>query len=185
MSIIELVAIAVGLGMDAFAVCISTGCSIRRVRFMQIVRMAGAFGLFQGGMAIAGWLLGQAIAKLVAAVAPWIAFVLLFIVGTHMIVSGFKQEKEQAYTALDATQGWVLLGLAVATSIDAFAVGTSLSLLNHKIGLASAVIALVAAGMSVLGLKIGCRLGEMMGKRMEIVGGAILLLIAVMTILKL
>lgn len=177
-----MIAIAFGLAMDAFAVAISSGCQLQRASLVQLTRMSCMFALFQGGLAIFGWLAGQGLAKIIAAFAPWLAFGLLLIVAVHMVISGVKGEPERSCQLKDPTQGWTVLGLALATSIDAFAVGTSLSLLSISIWLPSLFIALAALWMTAIGLLVGCRLGDLLGKRMEIIGGLVLLYIAVRTL---
>lgn len=179
MSFITLLGIAIGLGMDAFAVSVSSGCKLGKASLRQIVRMAVAFGLFQGLMPLLGWGAGSALALMVSTIAPWIAVLLLGIVAMHMIVEGIHAKEATECTPSDPTRGWTLLVLAVATSIDAFAVGTSLSLLGHSIVWPAVLIAAVAALMSAIGMHLGCKIGGRFGKRMEIAGGAILLLIAV------
>lgn len=176
MSLLILLAIAVGLGMDAFAVSVATGVKLCRVSPAQTIRMALAFGFFQLLMPVIGWLAGRSVVSTLQAVDHWVAFSLLAVVGGHMIWGGLRQD-EKGMWQKDPTRGWLLLALAIATSIDALAVGLGFSVLQVAIWLPALIIGLVAAGMTVLGLQIGCRVGLAFGQRMEILGGIILIII--------
>lgn len=178
MSLMTILGMAVGLGMDAFAVALGSGCQLGRVTVIPTLRMAGAFGFFQALMPLLGWGLGKALARFLENAAPWVAGGLLLGVAGHMLVGGLKKEGQEKHSLQDPTRGWRLWGLAVATSIDAFAVGTSLSLLRLSIWLPIAVIGVVAFLMSVLGMVLGGRLGQRLGKHAETAGGLILLVIA-------
>jgi manganese efflux pump family protein len=176
-SFIEVLLIALGLAMDAFAVCLGAGTSQRVSGSRSAFRLAFHFGLFQALMLVLGWLLGFTVERLIADFDHWIAFGLLAFVGARMIRSGLDPDGETH--AADPSRGATLVLLSVATSIDAFAVGLSLAVLNVNIIYPAIVIGLVAAGMSLLGLLLGQRLGKAFGKRMEIVGGLILIGIGV------
>ncbi len=152
---------------------IATGVKLCRVSAGQTARMAGAFGFFQFVMPIIGWLFGLAVVGWLQAVDHWVAFGLLAAVGGHMIWSGFKGEESRLLSG-DPTRGFVLLMLAVATSVDALAVGLSFSMLHAAILLSSILIGAVAAAMTTIGLLLGCRLGLAFGERLEVVGGLIL-----------
>ncbi len=169
---------AVGLGMDAFAVALSSGCQLGRVALGPTLRMAAAFGFFQALMPVLGWGLGRVVSQIMGLIAPWVAGALLILVAVHMFLSGIRNEPDAICARNDPTSGWRLWGLALATSIDAFAVGTSLSLFNISIWIPVAVIGVVAFLMTALGMVLGCRLGQWLGRRMEMVGGLILLFIA-------
>ena len=177
MSFIEVLLIALGLAMDAFAVCLGAGTTQRVSGPRPAFRLAFHFGLFQALMLVLGWLLGFTVERLIAGFDHWIAFGLLAFVGARMIRSGLDPDGETH--AADPSRGATLVLLSVATSIDAFAVGLSLAVLNVNIIYPAIVIGLVAAGMSLLGLLLGQRLGKAFGKRMEIVGGLILIGIGV------
>jgi putative Mn2+ efflux pump MntP len=176
-SFIEVLLIALGLAMDAFAVCLGAGTTQHINGPRPVFRLAFHFGLFQALMPVLGWLVGTTIERWIAPVDHWIAFGLLAFVGVRMIRSGLDSEGESHST--DPSRGATLIMLSVATSIDAFAVGLSLAVLNVNIIYPAIVIGLVAAGMSLLGLLLGQRLGEAFGKRMEVVGGLILIAIGV------
>lgn len=181
MSFIEILLIALGLAMDAFAVCVGAGAT----RFINgprpVFRLAFHFGLFQALMPVLGWLAGVRIERFIAAFDHWIAFGLLAFVGIRMIRSGLDPSDEAVVT--DPSRGGTLVMLSVATSIDAFAIGLSLAVLRVDVFLPALVIGLVAATLSLVGLSIGNRLGQLFGKRMATVGGLILIAIGVRVVL--
>jgi manganese efflux pump family protein len=175
MSLFELLAVAVALAMDAFAVSLGAGATeyarTRRARF----RLSFHFGLFQCLMPIAGWALGTSVARYIAAVDHWIAFVLLAVVGGRMVAASRSAQRE-TYRR-DPSRGATLMMLAVATSIDALAVGLTLAMLDVEIWYASAIIGVVTGLLSLVAIRLGSRLGERFGTRMEAAGGIILILI--------
>ena len=175
MNLAEILLIAFGLAMDAFAVCLGAGTTQHIKGPRPVFRLAFHFGLFQALMPILGWLVGSTIEPWIAPVDHWIAFGLLAFVGVRMIRSGLDTEGESHAT--DPSRGATLVMLSVATSIDAFAVGLSLAVLGVGIIYPSIIIGLVAGGMSLLGIFLGGRLGKTFGKRMEVVGGLILIAI--------
>lgn len=177
-----LMVIAVGLGMDAFAVAVATGVKLCRVTWRQAGRMALAFGCFQLIMPLLGWLGGQTLTGVLQAADHWLAFGLLALVGGRMVWGGLHPD-QAGWKAEDPTRGWVLLTLAVATSIDALAVGFSFSMLNLSIWGPSLLIGVTAFAMTLLGLFIGCRVGLAFGERMEILGGLLLIGIGVKILL--
>jgi putative Mn2+ efflux pump MntP len=119
--------LATALAMDAFAVSLSGGLYTRKESFSRIIRMPLAFGFFQAGMLVAGWSAVKGVQEIMSAIDHWIAFTLLLGVGAHMILGGIKGGEREARDLLDLR---ILFVLAVATSIDAFAVGMSLSLVQ-------------------------------------------------------
>ncbi len=177
MDIITLSLIAISLSLDAFAVCIGVGaaqsCPDRKSEF----RLAGFFGLFQALMPILGWLAGVTIIQFIGKLDHFIAFGLLAYVGINMIRSGIK--KADKSSCEDPSRGKNLFILSIATSIDAFAVGLTLGLLKVAVFLPALFIGIVTFSLSVAGLFLGKKLGEKFGKRMEIVGGIVLILIGV------
>jgi len=165
--------IALGLAMDAFAVALGVGTTRANVWFRPGFRLAFHFGLFQFMMPVIGWAAGTTVVRFIASYDHWIAFGLLAYVGGKMIKESFEQGEIQ--TGADPTRSWTLVMLAVATSIDALAVGLSLAMLQVHILYPSVVIGVVAAAMTALGLVLGRRLGVQFGKRMALVGGLILI----------
>ncbi len=173
--------ISVGLAMDALAVslCVGTAGQISNLRGK--IRLAAHFGIFQAGMTALGWLTGETILRYVEKFDHWIAFALLGYVGINLIRSGFDQEG-QAFEQ-DPSTGKILVMLSLATSLDAFAVGLSLAMVKVPVLLSIIAIGIVTLGLSALGLLAGHRLGEKFGKRMEILGGVILLGIGLRVVL--
>ena len=181
MSFVEVLIIAVSMAMDATAVCLGVGTTAHATALRPRVRLAFHFGIFQFLMPILGWFAGASIAAYIEAFDHWVTFGLLAFVGVRMIRSGLDPDSD-CYPD-DPTRGWTLVMLSVATSIDALAVGLSLALLRVSIWYPTTVIGVVTFAMSLIGLRLGNRLGEKFGKRMEIVGGAILILIGLRILL--
>lgn len=177
----SLIVLAIGLAMDAFAVAIALGATIPRLRATQLLRLALAFGGFQGLMPVVGYLAGRSISEhpWVAVWDHWIAFGLLAALGGKMIYEArFLEEEAAAEEATgDPTKSATLVILAIVTSLDALAVGASLALLRVRIVLPSIVIGLTAAAFAILGAYLGGRFGRQLGKRMEVFGGLALIAI--------
>ncbi len=172
MGIVEILLLAVGLAMDAFAVSLGIGASGRACTPRACFRLCFHFGLFQFMMPILGWLGGTGLARFIGGVDHWVAFGLLAFVGGRMVWGAFVDEEE--IKPDDPSRGRTLVMLAVATSIDALAVGLSLAMLGVHVLRPSIVIGVVAAGLSLLGLVLGRRLGLALGKKAELVGGLVL-----------
>lgn len=164
--------IAVGLAMDAFAVSLGIGTTGAARKPRPVFRLSFHMGLFQGLMTFLGWLAGSTVANYIAAFDHWIAFGLLSFVGVRMIRSGVQSEPE--LNKADPSRGGVLMMICIATSIDAMAVGLSLAMINTEIFGPSLTIGIVTLGLSLFGLLAGNRLGVKFGKRMEVLGGLIL-----------
>jgi len=175
---INVSAIAVALAMDAFAVSIATGVNLKTVSSRQMFRLSWHFGLFQALMPIIGWSAGTSIRVYIERYDHWVAFGLLTFVGVRMIKDAFVND-ENKKPIKDQTRGWTLVMLSVATSIDALAVGFSISLLNVSIWIPALIIGIVAGLFSVMGLQIGERIGS--AKRLslyaETIGGVVLIAI--------
>lgn len=177
MSFWTILLIAVGLAIDAFAVSVTSGFMIRPLNIRLALRIAAFFGLFQALMPLVGWLAGIGLSVLIARVDHWIAFGLLVFIGGKMIVESFRFRDT---AAAKGSLGWLtLLLLSVATSIDALAVGLSLSLLQVFIVTPALVIGGVTFGLSLAGVWIGKRFGHCFEKKLEILGGLILIGIGV------
>ncbi len=177
MSNVEIILIALGLAMDASAVCLGAAASGRLHGFRPLFRLSFHFGLFQFLMPVAGWYLGSRVVDLIADYDHWIALALLSLVGARMIRSGLAKAEEQ--TSPDPSRGWALVALAIATSIDALAIGLSLAMLGVRVLFPSAVIGAVTAAMCALAFAVGRRLGQALGRPMELIGGVILIAIGV------
>ncbi len=173
---LEILVLAAGLGCDAFAVGLSVGtrwCGPR-----QIFRLAFHFGLFQFLMPLLGWLLGRTLLARALGAGPWLGAAILATVGLKMLVDalrgGGEPEPERAF---DPTRGWSLVGLSVATSLDALAVGVSMGVAGARLMAPAAVIGVTAGGMTLLAMRLGRTLSRRVGRRLE-VGGALLILAA-------
>ena len=170
----ELFILAVGLAMDAFAVAVCKGLSIRKLKVDQALLVGLWFGVFQALMPALGYLLGSAFAGLVQSVDHWVAFILLCVIGGNMIREGVKGGEEDCDASLSFG---VMLMLAVATSIDALAVGITFAFLNVPILAAVAFIGVVTFAISALGVKVGNVFGVRYKSKAEIFGGVVLILI--------
>ena len=181
MTLLEIFLIGIGLSMDAFAVAICKGLAMPdKVDRKGALLIALYFGVFQAVMPALGWLLGSQFARYVTQMAPWIAFVLLAWIGGSMIRESLsKEEKEEA--EMGAVSHKELLLLAVATSIDALAVGVTFSMLELavSIGAAVALIGCTTFVISLGGVYVGNVFGARYKGKAEFVGGAILILIGV------
>jgi manganese efflux pump family protein len=173
--------IALGLSMDCFAVALGISTCARRLSFARFLRVPIAFGLFQAGMNLLGWLVGQAISGLIAPFDHWVAFVVLVFVGLRMLWEARGGEENEK--RLDITNWWLLLTLAVATSLDSLAVGLSFAFLRYSIMLAAFIIGLAAFLVSTLGFIVGRKAGEVIGHRAELAGGLVLILIGLRILL--
>jgi putative Mn2+ efflux pump MntP len=181
MGLAEILLIAVGLALDAFAVSLGVATTGQANRPRPVFRLSFHFGLFQALMPILGWLAGSRVAYLISGVDHWIAMALLAFVGIRMIRSGLDPESKPCQP--DPSRGATLIVLCIATSIDAFAVGLSMAMLNVPILYPSAIIGVVTSGLCLVALLIGNRLGSTFGKRMEVVGGLILNVIGLRVLL--
>jgi putative Mn2+ efflux pump MntP len=181
MSWFSLLGIAVALAVDAFAVAVAAGLSLKVLTKRRLFRLSFHFGLFQAMMLAIGWVFGKALFVLVAVIANWVAFALLLLVGGHMIRQAFHGPGETRIT-LDPTKGWQLVFLSFATSIDALAVGLSLAMMGVSIVVAASVVGLVAAALTLVGMPLGNRASALWGKRIEVIGGLILIAVGVVSL---
>jgi len=183
--VIELLLIGVGLSMDAFAVAVCKGLAMRKVNKKQAVVIGLFFGGFQALMPFVGWLLGSQFEKYITSIDHWIAFILLGIIGGKMIVESVKPDKEddevkEMDAPLDLKEMFVL---AVATSIDALAVGITFAFLDYPIVEAITVIGITTFVISIGGVYVGNFFGNKYEKKAEFVGGLILVLLGVRILL--
>ncbi len=181
MHFFTILGIAVALAMDAFAVAIATGVSLKDVSLRQTFRLSWHFGLFQAMMPIIGWYFGASIKGYVETYAHWIAFALLFLVGGNMLREAFELSDDEEIERKDNTRGLTLVILSVATSIDALAVGLSMSLLQVSIIYPALVIGVVAGLFTIMGLHLGKKAANL--KRLspvaEVLGGLVLWIIGI------
>jgi putative Mn2+ efflux pump MntP len=164
--------------MDAFAVAVAAGISLKQITFRQNFRLAWHFGLFQAMMPVIGWSAGLSFRDLIVRYDHWVAFALLLFVAQGMLREAFKSEKQRSETK-DPTRGVTLVMLSIATSLDALAVGLSLSLIKITIWMPAVVIGVVACAFTTIGLHLGKRLAHAARLRRwaDALGGAVLLAI--------
>ncbi len=176
MNLLSIFLIAVGLAMDAFAVSIASGVSIKNLRIKHVLVIAFAFGFFQGFMPIVGWFAGMGLSTKIARVDHWVAFGLLLAIGAKMIYESFaiQEEPDECDYDLNATR---LLLLSIATSIDALAVGLTFSCIRVEIMTPALIIGAVTFVMSSSGVIIGDKIGHLFEGKIELVGGIILIAI--------
>lgn len=173
MNIITILLIAVGLSFDTFAVSVSSGLTIRHIRFLQAVKIAFTLAVFQSLMPLIGWFLGNQVSGYIANYDHWVAFGLLSVLGLKMAFESLKTDKENSnFNPLNLL---VLLGMAVATSIDALVVGVSFALIEINIFWSILIIGVVTFLVSMIGMLFGKKVGGSLGKKMEIIGGIILI----------
>ena len=181
MVMLTIIVIAIGLAMDAFAVSVVSGAAYKQLRIKHALRLALFFGGFQAFMPLIGFLAGQSVKGYIADYDHWVAFALLCAVGVKMLYESTKikpaQQNLQHFNVL------VLLVLAVATSIDALAVGITLSLLRISIVMAAVIIGLVTFVLSYIGVFIGKNFGHFFESKIEALGGIILIAIGLKILL--
>jgi putative Mn2+ efflux pump MntP len=173
MDIISIIIIAVGLAMDAFAVSITSGITIKRLHINHALKIALFFGLFQAIMPIIGWLAGLSLRDYISAIDHWIAFGLLSFIGCKMIYESITVQSSKK--EINPLNVYVLLVLSVATSIDALAVGVSFAFLKVSIVTPVIIIGTVTFLLSYLGVYIGDRIGHFFENKIEIAGGILLI----------
>ena len=175
MTLLSVVLIGLSLSMDAFAVSVAAGISIKDLKIFHRVRASFFFGLFQFIMPVAGWYLGKSFAVYIQSFDHWIAFGLLFFIGAKMLWETLKGSD----SAGDIRSLSALLTLSVATSIDALAVGLSFSVLGHGIWFPAAIIGIITFTVCITGFEFGRRIGALLGKWAGIAGGLVLIGIGV------
>ena len=180
MKVWELFVIAVGLSMDAFAVSIRKGLSTKDVRREHMVVTGLYFGGFQALMPLAGYLLGSRFQSMIQRVDHWIAFVLLALIGANMV----RESQGEAEHLDDSFTPGTMLPLAVATSIDALAVGVTFAFLNVRIIPAAALIGVTTFALSAIGMRLGNVFGARYQARAELAGGIVLILMGVKILLE-
>ena len=185
MNFIALIFTAFALSMDAFAVSITKGMTIKNLKKSPALKMALTFGVFQGAMPLLGWALGISFESYIKSIDHWIAFILLGFIGFNMIKGFFDDRKEEnaselefsATTDVDDLSNKEIIMLAVATSIDALAVGISFAFLNVSIIPAASIICIITFLVCVVGVFVGNKVGDIFNGYAELVGGIILILI--------
>ncbi|WP_044527742.1 manganese efflux pump MntP [Herbaspirillum sp. B65] len=171
-----LVLLALAMSTDAFAAAIGKGAAMQKPRFLQALRIGLLFGVIEAITPLIGWFAGSVASKWVAQWDHWIAFTLLLVLGARMIHEGCSDDDEEDAEAGAPKQSVVMLALtAVATSIDAMAVGVGLAFIDVNILEASLLIGLATTTMVTIGVMVGRVLGHLIGKRAEIIGGVVLI----------
>ena len=181
MGVLEIVLISIGLAMDAFAVSICKGLSMKKMSWKKALIVALYFGIFQGLMPVIGYLLGTSFESLVTKIDHWIAFALLVLIGINMLKESFGNESE---TCNDNVDFKTMVVLAIATSIDALAIGITFAFLQVNIIFASLMIGVITFAICIIGVKIGNKFGDKYERKAETVGGLILILMGIKILLE-
>jgi manganese efflux pump family protein len=182
MKFLEVLLLALGLAMDAFAISVAATATGKIDNKRAIFRLSFHFGLFQFLMPVIGWFAGEYIEKYIMSFGYWVAFLLLLIVGTRMIAATFKTARVPD-VEVDPSRGFSLVLLSLATSIDALAVGFSLAMIKIEIWYPSVVIGIITAAMSLIGIRLGNLAGKKIGRSMAVAGGIILIVIGLKILL--
>lgn len=184
MGITEILMIGIALSMDAFAIAVCKGLNMRRINKAHTALIGLFFGAFQAGMPLIGWLLGKQFERYIVSVDHWIAFGLLAFLGIRMIIEAVKEDDEDESENSDKLDLKELTLLAVATSIDALAVGITFAFLKVNILLSVSVIGVTTFTLSVIGVIIGSKFGSKFKSKAEIAGGIILVAIGAKILLE-
>ena len=182
MDFISTLLIAIALAMDAFSFSLTKGFTLKKITKIQILWFGVFFGGFQALMPVLGWLGGIQLEWLITTFAPWIAFILLLLIGSNMIRESFSNEDEEEGS--DKFSFKELTLLAIATSIDAFAVGITYAVLKTAILIPIIMIGVTAFIFTIIGLYLGKKIGNYFGDKFEILGGTILILLGIKILLE-
>lgn len=181
MGTIELLLLSVGLAMDAFAVSICKGISMKKMNWKKALIIGLYFGGFQALMPVIGYFLGTAFESIITNIDHWVAFILLGIIGGNMIKESFEDENESCN---DDVGFKTMVILAIATSIDALTVGITFAFLKVNLIAAISMIGVITLALSVIGTKIGNKFGNKYKNKAELVGGIILVLLGIKILLE-
>ena len=181
MELFEIIVIAIGLAMDAFAVSVCKGLSMKKIDWKKAIIIAVYFGAFQALMPVLGYFLGSSFSAFVQKVDHWIAFILLSIIGVNMIKESTDDEVEKRNDNVDFK---TMVVLAIATSIDALAVGVTFAFFEVNILLAISIIGIITFILSIFGVIIGNKFGDKFQNRAELAGGIILIIIGLKILLE-
>ena len=181
MNLIEVIGIGIGLAMDAFAVSVCKGLSMKKMNWKNAIIIALYFGIFQAVMPIIGYFLGTTLSGFVENVDHWIAFILLAIIGGNMIKDSADEEIEKRNDRVDFK---TMILLAIATSIDALVVGITFSFFKTNIALSVGIVGIITFILSIIGVKIGNRFGDKFQNKAEITGGIFLIIIGLKILLE-
>ena len=181
MELFEIIVIGIGLAMDAFAVSICKGLSMKKMNWKNAIIIALYFGTFQALMPVLGYVLGSAFSSFVQSVDHWIAFILLAVIGGNMIKDSTDDEVEKRNDKVDVK---TMIVLAIATSIDALAIGVTFAFFEVNLLLAISIIGIITFTLSTLGVIIGNKFGDKFQNRAELAGGIILIIIGLKILLE-
>ena len=174
MGLLELIVLSIGLAMDAFSVAICKGLAMTKMKWKNAIIIGAYFGIFQAVMPLIGYAFGMSFQSIIKDIDHWVAFVLLVGIGLNMIKEAVSSKKEKESNSIYFKE---MLVLAIATSIDALAIGVTLAFLQVNIILAICIIGIITFTISILGVKIGNIFGDKYEKKAEIAGGIILILL--------
>lgn len=180
MDFISTLLIAVALAMDAFSVSLTKGFTMPKITKKQILWFAVFFGGFQALMPAIGYLAGMQLEWLISTFAPWVAFILLALIGANMIRESLSEDDEEENDKFSFKE---LTLLAIATSIDAFAVGVTYAVLKEEVLIPIIIIGVVAFIFTIIGIYLGKRIGNYFGDKFEILGGIVLILLGIRILL--
>ncbi|WP_324281842.1 manganese efflux pump MntP family protein [Cyanobacterium aponinum UTEX 3221] len=175
MSLITIFLTSFGLAMDAFAVSVGSGISLKKVTLKDAIIIGTFFGGFQFFMPLVGWFAGLSFREFIVSFDHWIAFGLLSIIGGKMLYEAWQEEDEEEVVGTDFRNLYVLLTLAIATSIDALAVGLGFSVIKTPIITAAVIIGIITFLLSFSGVFLGSKFGHLFEKQAEIIGGFVLI----------
>lgn len=182
-NLVYVVILAIALAMDAFSVSLTKGFTQRSITHAHVLYYGIFFGFFQFFMTVLGYFCGSSVSSYISSIATFVGFVALLLIGANMIRESFSDDDEVE----DTFSFKEVFILAIATSIDAFAVGLSFALINMEVVMPSIIIGVVSFILSVFGVKLGSHLGKHLGKylgdKLEIVGGVILILLGIKILL--
>ena len=181
MGAIEILLISIGLAMDAFAVSVCKGLAMKKMSWKKAIIIGLYFGIFQAVMPVIGYFLGTTFERFITNVDHWVAFILLVGIGINMVKEAFDKESENRNDNVDMK---TMLVLSIATSIDALAIGITFACLKIHIVMPVITIGLITFIISVIGVKIGNQFGDKYGKKAEIMGGVILILLGIKIVLE-
>lgn len=181
MGLIELIILSIGLGMDAFAVSVCKGISMKKMNWKKAGIIGLYFGGFQALMPVLGYFLGSTFASAIESIDHWIAFILLGLIGVNMIKEAFSSESENSN---DDVGFKTMIILAIATSIDALTVGITFAFLNVNLILAVSLIGIITFVLSVIGTKVGNKFGDKYENKAEFIGGIVLILLGLKILLE-
>ena len=181
MSLLEILFIGIGLAMDAFAVSVCKGLSMKKMNWKHAIIVALYFGIFQALMPVVGYFLGSTMSGFVGKIDHWIAFILLAIIGGNMIKESTDDEIEKRNDRIDFK---TMIILAIATSIDALAVGITFAFFKVNLPLAVTLIGAITFVLSILGVLIGNKVGDKLQNKAELTGGIILIIIGLKILLE-